>query len=143
MNIASAQIKSCLLLAGINASGITKITEPAPCRDHTERMLEGFGYPIERRQAEGERIISGGGRLTATDIEVPGDISSAAFFMVAAAISKNSEIHLKQVGLNPTRTGIISLLKLMNAELQISNERVVGGESVGYITIASSEQSGI
>ena len=143
MTIASAQIKSCLLLAGINASGITKITEPAPCRDHTERMLEGFGYPIERRQAEGELIISGGGRLTATDIEVPGDISSAAFFMVAAAISKNSEIHLKQVGLNPTRTGIISLLKLMNAELQISNERVVGGESVGDITIASSELSGI
>ncbi len=75
-------------------------------------------------------IILGGGRLTATDIEVPGDISSAAFFMVAAAISENSEIHLKQVGLNSTRTGIISLLKLMNAKLQISNERVVGGEPI-------------
>lgn len=139
--VASAQIKSCLLLAGLWAKGTTTITQPEVSRDHTERMLSAFGYPVT---VDGNRIsIEGGGQLTGSDIAVPADISSAAFFMVAAAISQGSELTLTQVGINPTRTGILDILKLMQADISLSNETHVGGEPVADITIRSSNLVGI
>ena len=141
MPVASAQVKSCLLLAGLWAEGTTTVTQPEISRDHTERMLSAFGYPVV---VEGNRIsVTGGGTLTGGDIAVPADISSAAFFMVAAAISQNSELTLTQVGINPTRTGVIDILKLMNADISLSNEAHVGGEPVADITIRSSNLVGI
>lgn len=141
MPVASAQVKSCLLLAGLWAEGTTTVIQPEISRDHTERMLSAFGYPVT---VEGNRIsVTGGGTLTGGDIAVPADISSAAFFMVAAAISQNSELTLTQVGINPTRTGIIDILKLMNADISLSNETHVGGEPVADITIRSSNLVGI
>ena len=141
MPVASAQVKSCLLLAGLWAEGTTTVTQPEISRDHTERMLSAFGYPVS---VEGNRIsVTGGGTLTGGDIAVPADISSAAFFMVAAAISQNSELTLTQVGINPTRTGVIDILKLMNADISLSNETHVGGEPVADITIRSSNLVGI
>ena len=133
MPVASAQIKSCLLLAGLWAEGTTTVIQPEVSRDHTERMLSAFGYPVT---VDGNRVsVEGGGQLTGGDIAVPADISSAAFFMVAAAISQNSELTLTQVGINPTRTGIIDILKLMQANISLSNETHVGGEPVADITI--------
>ena len=141
MPVASAQIKSCLLLAGLWAEGTTTITQPEISRDHTERMLSAFGYPV---QVNGNRIsVEGGGKLIAGDIAVPADISSAAFFMVAAAISQDSELTLTQVGINPTRTGVIDILKLMNADISLSNENYVGGEPVADVTIRASNLIGI
>ena len=141
MPVASAQIKSCLLLAGLWAEGTTTVTQPEVSRDHTERMLSAFGYEVK---VEGNRIsVEGGGTLTGGNIAVPADISSAAFFMVAAAISKNSELTLRQVGINPTRTGIIDILKLMQVDIALSNETHVGGEPVADITIRSSKLVGI
>ncbi|MBU5615855.1 bifunctional prephenate dehydrogenase/3-phosphoshikimate 1-carboxyvinyltransferase [Psychrobacter sp. TAE2020] len=141
MPVASAQIKSCLLLAGLWAQGTTTVTQPEVSRDHTERMLAAFGYEVK---VQGNRIsVEGGGKLIGGDIAVPADISSAAFFMVAAAISKGSTLTLTQVGINPTRTGIIDILKLMNADISLSNETHVGGEPVADITIRSSNLVGI
>lgn len=141
MPMASAQVKSCLLLAGLYADGNTSVTEPAPTRDHSERMLRGFGYPLE--QSGAKVTISSGHKLQATSIEVPADISSAAFFMVAASIAPDSELVLSHVGINPTRTGIIDILKLMGADLQLENQREVGGEPVADIRIRSSQLKGI
>ncbi len=141
MPVASAQIKSCLLLAGLWAQGTTCVTQPEISRDHTERMLSAFGYPVK---VEGNRIsVEGGGELTGGDIAVPADISSAAFFMVAAAISQDSELTLTQVGINPTRTGVIDILKLMQADITLSNKTYVGEEPVADITIRSSNLVGI
>ncbi|VAW93622.1 3-phosphoshikimate 1-carboxyvinyltransferase [hydrothermal vent metagenome] len=141
MPVASAQVKSCLLLAGLYSSGITCITEPAPTRDHTERMLQGFGYKVSR---SGSKVcIEGGGSLTATNITVPGDISSAAFFMVGACIAADSDVTLKHVGINPTRIGIINILKMMGANISLLNEIEVGGEPVADIRIKSSKLNGI
>ena len=141
MPVASAQIKSCLLLAGMWAKGTTTVTQPEVSRDHTERMLRAFGYDV---QVEGNRIsVEGGGTLTGGDIAVPADISSAAFFMVAAAISQSSELTLSQVGINPTRTGIIDILKLMQADITLSNKTYVGEEPVADITIRASNLVGI
>jgi 3-phosphoshikimate 1-carboxyvinyltransferase len=141
MPVASAQVKSCLLLAGLYADGETSVTEPAPTRDHTERMLAGFGYPVSR---EGNRIsVRSGGKLSAADIDVPSDISSAAFFMVGAAIAEDADVTLLHVGVNPTRTGVIQILKLMGAQIDVLNERVVGGEPVADIRIRSSRLKGI
>lgn len=141
MPVASAQIKSCLLLAGLWSEGTTTVTQPEVSRDHTERMLSAFGYEVT---VDGNRIsVEGGGKLTGGDIAVPADISSAAFFMVAAAISQGSELTLSQVGINPTRTGVIDILKLMNADISLSNETHVGGEPVADITIRSSNLIGI
>ena len=139
--VASAQVKSCLLLAGLYANGKTCVTEPAPTRDHTERMLEGFGYPIERH--ESRVCLHGGGTLTATEIDIPADISSAAFFMVAASIADNSDITLNHVGINPTRTGVIDILKLMGANIELLNPREVGGEPVADIHVVSAPLKGI
>ncbi len=141
MPVASAQVKSCLLLAGLYAEGETSVTEPAPTRDHTERMLAGFGYPVHR---EGNRIaVTSGGKLQAADIDVPSDISSAAFFMVGASIAEGADLTLRHVGVNPTRTGVIDILKLMGANIEISNERLVGGEPVADIRIRASRLKGI
>ncbi len=143
MPMASAQVKSCLLLAGLYASGITEISEPAPCRDHTERMLAGFGYPIQKDAATGRVMIEGGHDLTATDIDIPADISSAAFFMVAASITPGADLHLQHVGVNPTRTGIIDLLQLMGADIEVSNQALVGGEPVADIRVRYARLKGI
>ncbi|MEE4202967.1 MAG: 3-phosphoshikimate 1-carboxyvinyltransferase [Halieaceae bacterium] len=139
--MASAQVKSCVLLAGLFAEGRTSVTEPAPTRDHTERMLRGFGYDVRR---ENDVIfLEGGGRLRATNIDIPADISSAAFFMVAASIAPGSDITLEHVGINPTRTGIITLLMLMGADIELLNEREVGGEPVADVRVRYAPLSGI
>ncbi len=139
--MASAQVKSCLLLAGMYAEGQTCVTEPATTRDHTERMLNAFGYPVV---TQGNRMcIQGGGRLTACDIDVPSDISSAAFFLVGASIAEHSDITLQHVGINPTRTGIIDILKLMGANIELLNERTAGGEPVADIRVRSAQLKGI
>jgi 3-phosphoshikimate 1-carboxyvinyltransferase len=140
--VASAQIKSALLLAGLYASGRTCITEPAPTRDHTERMLNGFGYAVEKNE-HGMVCLEGGGRLKATDIDVPADISSAAFFMVGASIAQGSDILLRHVGINPTRTGVIEILRLMGADIMILDEKTVGGEPVADIRVRSADLKGI
>ncbi len=139
--MASAQVKSSILLAGLYAEGQTCVTEPAPTRDHTERMLSGFGYQVERNGATA--CLAGGGRLLATDIDVPADISSAAFFMVGASIAPGSDVILEHVGVNPTRTGVIDILRLMGGDLELLNERVVGGEPVADIRVRSSMLKGV
>lgn len=139
--IASAQVKSCVLLAGLYADGQTEVVEPAPTRDHTERMLRGFGYSVESQN--GHVTLQGAGKLSATNVEVPADISSAAFFMVAASITPDSEITLSHVGINPTRTGIIDILQLMGADIQLINEREVGGEQVADIVVKSAALQGV
>ncbi len=141
MPVASAQVKSCLLLAGLYAEGRTCVTEPAPTRDHTERMLAGLGYPVER---QGDTVcVAGGGRLHGARIEVPADISSAAFFLVAATIAEGSELVLEHVGINPTRTGIVEILRLMGADIELLNRREVGGEPVADLRVRSAELRGV
>lgn len=139
--MASAQVKSCLLLAGMYAEGETIVTEPAPTRDHTERMLNGFGYEV---MTEGNRMrLTGGGKLSACKIDVPSDISSATFFMVGAAMKPGSDLLLEHVGINPTRIGVINILRLMGADLELMNERTVGGEPVADIRVRGSRLKGI
>ena len=141
MPMASAQVKSCLLLAGLSAAGSTSVTEPAPTRDHTERMLRGFGYPVS---VEGSTAsVESGHKLSATRIEVPADISSAAFFLVAASIAEGSELVLEHVGINPTRTGVIDILKLMGGDITLENQREVGGEPVADIRVRAAKLKGI
>ncbi|MHA7834941.1 MAG: 3-phosphoshikimate 1-carboxyvinyltransferase [Algiphilus sp.] len=131
--VASAQVKSAVLLAGLYAQGRTELTEPEATRDHSERMLRAFGVELEARP--GFAALEGGQELTAVDIEVPSDISSAAFFLVGAAISPGAELTLESVGLNPTRTGIIDILRAFEADIHIDNERTLGGEPVGDIHV--------
>lgn len=139
--VASAQVKSAVLLAGLYAEGETSVTEPAPTRDHTERMLRGFGYDVI---TEGSTMrLTGKGHLTGQSIDVPADISSAAFFMVAASIIPDADITLEHVGVNPTRTGVIDILKLMGANITLSNQQEVGGEPVADIRIQSAPLTGI
>ena len=139
--MASAQVKSCVLLAGLYADGKTSTTEPAPTRDHTERMLSGFGYPVNRQGAVAD--LTGGGELAATTIDVPADISSATFYMVAAAIAPGSDITLLHVGINPTRIGVINILQMMGADIQLLNQGEVGGEPVADIRIRYAPLHGI
>jgi len=139
--VASAQIKSCLLLAGLYAEGETCIVENITTRDHTERMLRGFGYPVN--SSNGQISLMGGGELNACDIEVPSDISSAAFFIVAASIAKEADITLNAVNINPTRTGILDILDMMGANITLTDERVVAGELVADIRVCSAELHGI
>lgn len=139
--MASAQVKSCLLLAGLYAEGKTSVTEPAPTRDHTERMLRGFGYPVSVDGATA--AVESGGKLRATHIEVPADISSAAFFLVAASIAEGSELVLEHVGINPTRTGVIDILRLMGADIRLENQREVGGEPVADLHVRAAKLKGI
>jgi 3-phosphoshikimate 1-carboxyvinyltransferase len=140
--VASAQLKSGLLLAGLYAEGMTRITEPAPTRDHTERMLEGFGYPLQRDD-ERTVTISGGGRLTAATLDIPADLSSAAFFLVGASIAPGSDLLLEHVGVNPTRTGVIDILRLMGANIEIRNPRLAGGEPVADLRVRYAPLHGI
>jgi 3-phosphoshikimate 1-carboxyvinyltransferase len=141
MPMASAQVKSCLLLAGMYAEGETRVREPAPTRDHTERMLNGFGYQVSR---EGDTCwLQGGGKLAAGPIDVPSDISSATFFLVAAAITPGADITLEHVGINPTRVGVINILSLMGADLTLENQHEVGGEPVADIRIRYAPLKGI
>jgi 3-phosphoshikimate 1-carboxyvinyltransferase len=139
--VASAQVKSCLLLAGLYADGGTCVTEPAPTRDHTERMLAGFGYEVKR---DGATVcLRGGGRLSACDIDVPADISSAAFFLVAASIAEGSDLLLEHVGINPTRDGVIAILREMGADITVQHQREVGGEPVADLRVRSAPLRGI
>jgi 3-phosphoshikimate 1-carboxyvinyltransferase len=139
--MASAQVKSCVLLAGLYAKGRTCVTEPAPTRDHSERMLSGFGYTVERQGAT--VCVEGGGSLQAREVEVPADISSAAFFMVGASIAPGSDLVLEHVGINPTRCGVIKILRQMGADITLSNEREVGGEPVADIRVRYAPLHGI
>jgi 3-phosphoshikimate 1-carboxyvinyltransferase len=139
--MASAQVKSCLLLAGLYAGGRTSVTEPAPTRDHTERMLRGFGYPVQCEN--GVISLQGGGNLTAGEIDVPADISSAAFLLVAASIAPGSDLTLTHVGINPTRTGVLNILQLMGADITMDNQREVGGEPVADIRVRHAPLRGI
>ena len=139
--VASAQIKSCLLLAGLYSDGKTTIIENGISRDHTERMLKGFGYDVT--SSSNTISLMGGGSLKSCDIEVPSDISSAAFFMVAGCISENSSIVLEAVNINPTRTGVIDILRLMGGNLELLNQRLQAGELIADIKVTSSELKGI
>lgn len=141
MPVASAQVKSSILLAGLYAEGETSVSEPAPTRDHSERMLRGFGYDV---RVDGNRAsLTGGGCLKATRIDVPSDISSAAFFLVAASITPGSDLTLRHVGINPTRTGVIDILRMMGANIELSNLREVGGEPVADIRVRYAPLKGI
>jgi 3-phosphoshikimate 1-carboxyvinyltransferase len=139
--VASAQVKSCILLAGLYAQGQTCIDEGEITRDHTERMLKSFNYPVN---TQSRRIcIQGGGALKAHDIQVPSDISSAAFFIVAGLIAPNSNINIERVNINPTRTGVIDILKLMGGDITLENQCEIGGELVADIRVKSSQLCGI
>jgi len=141
MPMASAQVKSCCLLAGLYAEGKTCVTEPAVTRDHTERMLKAFGCDVEVNDFTS--CVTGPAKLMATDIDVPADISSAAFFMVGASIARESDILLQHVGINPTRTGVIEILKLMGADITLMNQQEIGGEPVADIRVKSAALKGI
>ncbi|WP_028475443.1 3-phosphoshikimate 1-carboxyvinyltransferase [Nevskia ramosa] len=139
--VASAQVKSGILLAGLYADGKTEVREPEASRDHTERMLRGFGVEVEA--TPGYAAVRGGQRLKATNIEVPADISSATFPMVAAAIVPGSDLLLTAVGINPTRTGIIEILRRMGTQIDLTNERLFGGEPVADIRVRGGQLKGI
>jgi 3-phosphoshikimate 1-carboxyvinyltransferase len=124
--VASAQVKSAVLLAGLGAAGVTSVTEPAPTRDHTERMLEAFGVKVSRQGAKAS--LAGGQALKATDVVVPADFSSAAFFLVAGALGADEGLLLRNVGINPTRTGLLDMLRLMGADIRVHAR---GGGAVG------------
>ncbi len=143
--MASAQVKSAVLLAGINARGVTTVIEPVATRDHTERMLKAFGAKIETVVKDGARHISitGGHDFTAQHISVPGDPSSAAFPMVAALITEGSEIVIENIMLNPTRTGLITTLLEMGGNIAIENRRMAGGEEVADLRVKSSKLRGV
>jgi 3-phosphoshikimate 1-carboxyvinyltransferase len=132
MPLASAQVKSSILLAGLYTEGVTSVTEPAKSRDHTERMLPAFGADL---RTDGLTVAVHGNReLYNQEIDVPGDFSSAAFFMVAAVVIPGSEVLLKNVGINPTRTGLVGVLQTMGANIQLINVRSVSGEPVADIS---------
>jgi 3-phosphoshikimate 1-carboxyvinyltransferase len=139
--VASAQVKSALLLAGLFADGETHVREPHPTRDYTERMLHAFGYPIDHRA--GEARLCGGHRLRATDVEVPADFSSAAFFIVAATLVPGSELRLRRVGINPRRTGLLHVLRAMGADIEARNAGEQGGEPVADLVIRHAPLHGI
>src|SRR5262249_6532163 len=138
--IASAQVKSALLLAGLYADGVVRAREPGPSRDHTERMLAALGVPVTTPRA-GEVVldpIRWARRLPARDWVVPGDISAAAFLIVAALIVPGSELTIRNVGINPTRTGVLDALRAMGATIEVASERDAGGEPVADLTVRAS-----
>ncbi len=139
--VASAQIKSALLLAALTAEGITTVIEPAPSRDHSERMLKAFGANLEIGGEMGRHIsVQPGSKLHGQEVIVPGDISSAAFWLVAGALIPGSKITIENIGLNPTRTGILEVLATMGISMEIKNKRDVTGEPVGDITVTYKNQ---
>ncbi len=138
--VASAQVKSAILLAGLKASGTTSVIEPASSRDHTERMLEAFGADINVRGELGRNIVINSGKpLLAQKILIPGDISSAAFWMIAASIVPNSEILVKNIGLNKTRTGILNVMDKMGCDYKIVEQSIIAGEPIGSINVKTSK----
>jgi 3-phosphoshikimate 1-carboxyvinyltransferase len=139
--VASAQVKSCILLAGLYADGTTSVTEPEASRDHTERMLRAFGVDVQ--VGEGRAAVRGGQRLVGATIPVPADISSAAFFLLAAAIVPGSELLLRDVGVNPTRTGVIDVLRAMGARIDLENLRTFGDEPVADLRVRGQGLRGI
>lgn len=138
---ASAQVKSGILLAGLYATGETRIIEPSVTRDHTERMLAAFSYPVHK--AEQFMMVNAASECIATDIQIPGDLSSAAFFIVAATLIPGSQITIKNVGINPTRTGILTILKKMGAQIVIKNKRLWGEEPVADLQVSAATLEGI
>jgi 3-phosphoshikimate 1-carboxyvinyltransferase len=139
--MASAQVKSALLLAALYAHGTTSVTEPAPTRDHTERMLRGFGVRVG---CEGARVsLAGGQRLTGCDIEVPGDFSSAAFFIVAGCLAARQGLTIRGVGVNPTRTGLLQLLRLMGADIELQPQPQAAAEPMADIHVRAGPLRGI
>jgi 3-phosphoshikimate 1-carboxyvinyltransferase len=143
--VASAQVKSAVLLAGLNTPGITRVIEPVPTRDHTERMLTGFGAKLELGEENGEKIIAihGEADLRPMDVTVPGDPSSAAFFMVAATLMPGSDLTILNVGLNPTRAGLLAVLRQMGADIEELDAREVGGEPVADLRVRHAALTGI
>ena len=141
MPVASAQVKSALLLAGLYADGPVSVTEPSICRDHTERMLAAAGAEIEKKGRT--TVIHPARRLELADLTIPGDISSAAFFLVAACVIPGSEVVLPDVGLNPTRTGLLDILRDMGADISVETRREIGGEPVARIRARSSALRGV
>ncbi|WP_308388352.1 3-phosphoshikimate 1-carboxyvinyltransferase [Acidithiobacillus sp. AMEEHan] len=139
--MASAQVKSAILLAGLYAEGRTCVQEPAPTRDHSERMLRGFGYTLEQEPLRA--CLQGGGALQGQAIDVPADISSATFFLLGATIAPDSDLLLENVGINPTRTGVIEILTRMGARIDLTQLREVGGEPVADIRVRSAKLQGI
>lgn len=143
--VASAQVKSAVLLAGLNTPGITRVIEPVPTRDHTERMLTGFGAEMTVEEVGGQRIIEirGEAELKPQDITVPGDPSSAAFFAVAALVAPGSDLLIENVGLNPTRSALFTVLRQMGGQIDELNRREVGGEPVADLRVRHSALTGI
>lgn len=143
--VASAQVKSAVLLAGLRADGTTQVIETSRSRDHTERMLKAFGADIETAEEDGAHVIRvrGGRRLKAAEVTVPADISSAAFLMVGALLTRDSDILLENVGINPLRSGIIDVLKEMGADISYENLQDAAGEPVADICVRSSRLHGI
>ena len=139
--VASAQVKSCVLLAGLYANGEVCLSEPKLSRDHTENMLRGFGCEVKSDKLT--VTMQGGQLLRATDVVVPADISSAAFFMVLATLLPNSEVTFNNLCVNPSRTGVISILKLMGADIQFVNEATVAGEKIADVVVKSSQLYGV
>lgn len=139
--VASAQLKSCLLFAALYADGVTRLTECGPSRDHSERMLRGFG--LEIGQQDNTLSLAGGQTLQARAVVVPGDVSSAAFFMVAALIAPDADVLIKNVGINPTRAAVIDILQSMGGQIEVLNPREAGGEPVADIRVRSSDLRGI
>jgi 3-phosphoshikimate 1-carboxyvinyltransferase len=139
--MASAQVKSAVLLAGLYAEGETSVTEPAVTRDHTERMLQSFGCEVHAEQ--GKVRLAPPQRLQACSLEVPGDFSSAAFFMVAGSIAQGSGLTITGLGINPTRTGLLDILALMGADLRVVNHRSAGAEPVADIEVRPAQLKGI
>jgi 3-phosphoshikimate 1-carboxyvinyltransferase len=138
--VASAQVKSAVLLAGLYTEGVTSVVEPATTRDHTERMLRAMGVEVE---TSGHRIsVQGGQALESCSIQVPGDLSSAAFVILAALLSDNAEIVIESVGVNPTRTGVIDILQAMGADIRLENPRLLSQEPVADIRVRSSAMRG-
>ena len=138
--VASAQVKSAILLAGLNASGTTSVIEPASSRDHTERMLKAFGADLTIRGELGRNVVIKPGKpLIGQEILIPGDISSAAFWMIAASIVPNSEILIKNVGLNPTRTGILNIMDSMGCNYEILDKSIIAGEQIGSINVKTAK----
>jgi 3-phosphoshikimate 1-carboxyvinyltransferase len=140
--VPSAQVKSAVLIAGLYANGVTTVREHAVTRDHTERMLKAFGIEVHSKMGE-MASVHGARPLQATSIEVPGDISSSAFFLVGAALAAKPSIVIKNVGINPTRTGVLEILKLMGARFELIHQRVVGDEPVADIVMHASTLKGI